>query len=464
MQAAQVLAGYTLGGADLLRRAMGKKIKEEMDKQREMFVQGAKEHNDIPKDKANHIFDQIAAFAGYGFNKAHTAGYGLVSYWTGWLKANYPVEFMAASMTLDMGNTDKLSVFKQELDRMGIALLPPDINESEVEFKVEGEAIRYALAALKGVGEGAMERLVEIRAEGGRFKDLGDFVARMDQKVMNKKQFEGLVCAGAFDSVFDDRAQLHANIELLIRHAAAQAEERESGQVSLFGGDDGAQSSDLPPFITAEPWDPLERLSAEFKAVGFFLSAHPLDGRAEQFVRMNVKTMGDVERELEDKPATRTQMAGILIKKQERVSSKSGNKFAFLQMSDSTGVYEVMIFSDTLARSRSFLEPGTALLVTVDAESKEDQVRYTGQRIEPLEEAMASKLQSITIEMDAPAPAAKLKEFLDIEGHGMVQVIMMVVLQNGGRAEVKVPGRWSLSPQAINQIRKTPGVCDIREG
>lgn len=461
MQAAQILSGYSLGGADLLRRAMGKKIKEAMDAEREKFVKGAADYNNVSADHAGAVFDQIAKFAGYGFNKSHAAAYALIAYQTAWLKANYPVEFMAALMTLDMGNTDKLSSFKQDLDKLGIRLLGPDINQSSVEFKVEDGAIRYALAALKGVGEGAMERLIEERVANGTYKDLADFAARMDSKAMNKRQFEGLVCAGAFDSVFPDRAQLHAGVETILKHASSLADEKESGQVSLFGGEDSTK--ELPPLPAGEPWDPLDKLSYEFGAVGFYLSAHPLDSRAEQFARMNVKMMADVEEELNDKPSTRVQMAGILIKKQERVSSKSGNKFAFLQLSDSTGVYEVMIFSDTLARSRDFLEPGTPLLVTVDAESREDQVRYTGQRVEPLEEAMANKLQEVVIEMDASAPAARLKEFLDIEGEGRVKIMMLLILANGRYAEMRVPGYWSLSPQAINQIRKTPGVLDIRE-
>ncbi|MEM6780806.1 MAG: DNA polymerase III subunit alpha [Pseudomonadota bacterium] len=461
MQAAQILSGYSLGGADLLRRAMGKKIKEAMDAEREKFVKGAKEHNDVGADQAGMVFDQIAKFAGYGFNKSHAAAYALIAYQTAYLKANYPVEFMAALMTLDMGNTDKLSAFKQDLDKLGIKLLPPDINSSDVAFKVEDGAIRYALAALKGVGEGAMEKLVEERNANGAFIDLSDFVERIDTKMMNKRQFEGLVCAGAFDSVFPDRAELHGGIETLLKHASSKADERESGQESLFGDD--AVVNELPPLPQTDSWDPLEKLGYEFGAVGFYLSAHPLDSRADQFARMNVKMMANVEADLQDKPTTRVQMAGVLIKKQERVSAKSGNKFAFLQLSDSTGVYEVMIFSDTLARAREFLEPGTSLLVTVDAESKEDQVRYTGQRIEPLEEAMANKLQEVVVEMDASAPAAKLKEFLDIEGEGRVKILMMLLLSNGRRAEIHVPGYWSLSPQAINQIRKTPGVLDIRE-
>jgi len=463
MQAAQILAGYTLGGADLLRRAMGKKIKSEMDAQREQFVKGAATHSGVPADQAEAIFEQIEKFAGYGFNKSHAAAYALVAYQTAWLKANYPVEFMAATMTLDAGNTDKLALFKQELDHMGIRLLPPDVNQSGVMFGVEDGAIRYALAALKGVGAGAMEKLVAERRAKGLFKDMADFVARTDHKVMNKKQFESLVSAGAFDQLYPDRSQLFGNIELMIRHIAAQSQERESGQVSLFGDAGAGGTSTLPTFAKVPYWDPLEKLKYEFDAVGFYLSAHPLDTKAEQLRRQGIIPMADVAREIEHKASSRVKMAGVLIKKQERVSAKSGNKFAFLQMSDATGVYEVMIFSDTLAANRGILESGNTLLLTVDAESKDDQVRYTGQTIALLDEAMASKLTEIVVHLDAPAPAAKLKELMAVEGKGLVKVTLYAHVPGGSAAELTLKGRHAVSPAFIQAIRSTPGVVRVEE-
>lgn len=473
MQAAQILSGYSLGNADLLRRAMGKKIKEAMDAEREKFVVGAAEHKQIGADIANEIFDQIAKFAGYGFNKAHSAGYGLVSYWTAWLKANYPVEFMAASMTLDYGNTDKLAVFKQELDRAGIPLLPPDVNASDVMFSVEErdgkKAIRYALAALKGVGEGAMEKLVEERREKGSFKDLADFICRMDSKTMNKKQFEGLVCAGAFDKLYSDRAQLLAGGEMLLRHAHALAEERESGQTSLFGGDDnGADSGGLealPPLPAAESWDQLEKLRREFDAVGFYISAHPLDARSEQLERLGIVPVVRAAVALAERPSSRLQMAGVLIRKQERISAKSGNKFAFLQVSDSTGVYEVMIFSDTLARCREFLNPGTALLLTVDAEVKEgeEQPRYTGQDIAPLDQALAGKLREVRVHLNGVHAVQPLKAALTEAGKGPVQVFIIAHLPGGTEAELSLRGRWSIPPDMLTCLRRAEGVQDVQE-
>lgn len=460
--AAQALAGYTLGGADLLRRAMGKKIKEEMDAQREMFVSGAKEHNDVPADHANKIFDQIAAFAGYGFNKSHAAAYALIAYWTAWLKANYPLEFMAASMTLDLGNTDKLSIFKQDLDRMDVPLHQPDINKSFPTFVVEGEGVRYALAALKGVGEQAMKDIVAERLENGPFESLENFAERIDPKVMNKRQYERMTCAGSFDSLNNNRAQISAGAEIVLRYGQTLAEERASGQVSLFGGEDSGPGLGMPDLPDVPPWDPLERLANEFAAVGFYLSAHPLDSRAQQFENLGVTSVRGVEERMVNAQAMRFQMAGVLLKKQERVSQK-GNKFAFLQLSDPTGVFEVMVFSDLLFASKEHLVAGTPLLLGVEAEQREDQVRYSATRIEPLDEALEGKIRQIQIHMDAGSPARKVKEFLDIEGQGLAEIVLNVRVDQNRIAQIKLPGRWNLSAQARNVIRAENGVQEILE-
>ncbi|HEU4838943.1 MAG TPA: DNA polymerase III subunit alpha [Micavibrio sp.] len=495
MQAAQILSGYTLGGADLLRRAMGKKIKAEMDAQQEMFVLGAAEHSGVSGEQAAMIFVQIEKFAGYGFNKSHAAAYALVAYQTAWLKANYPVEFMTALMTLDYGNTDKLAVFKQETQRMEIPLMPPDINKSGVMFTVEkiqspsprpsphggeGEAlalsppgrglgegeetliIRYALAALKGVGHGAMEKVVQEREEKGAYKDIEDFVNRLDARVLNKKQFEQLICAGAFDSIFNGRAKLYENIEMLLRHAQSQADERSTGQVSLFGGDAGG-GTPLPPLKDAQEWDVLEKLRYEFDAVGFYLSAHPLDTKAAQLERMKIIPFARLPEELDRRMSGRVQMAGILIKKVEKVSAKSGNKFAFLQMSDATGVYEVMLFSETLSRSRQFLEPGNALLLTCDADIKDEQVRLLGQLIAPLDETLASKLAELNVHIDAGAPVKKIHDLIESEGQGAVKITVFAHTPEGDVAEIALKGRWSMSPASITAIRSTAGVIRIAE-
>ncbi|HZF35143.1 MAG TPA: DNA polymerase III subunit alpha, partial [Candidatus Angelobacter sp.] len=351
IQIAQTLSGYSLGGADLLRRAMGKKIKSEMEAQRKNFVDGAIARG-VPAPKAAQIFELVDKFAGYGFNKSHAAAYALVAYQTAWLKANYPVEFFAASMTLDLGNTDKLNVFKQELDRLKIKLLPPDINRSRATFTVEdpgdsplfarggipgfnpgttapffGGAIRYALAAVKGVGQGAMDALVKVREEGGPFRDLFDFTARLDSQLLNKRQLENLVAAGAFDSLNPNRHQSFAAIETILRHAQSAASERDSQQVSLFGDIEPAGGRRFALPVVAD-WPALDKLAKEFEAIGFYLSAHPLDAYGASLKRLGVIRFGDIPAWLSTRPpSTRAKLAGVVVSRQERTSAR-GNRFA----------------------------------------------------------------------------------------------------------------------------------------
>src|SRR5262249_25690244 len=321
MQIAQLLAGYSLGSADLLRRAMGKKIPAEMEAQRQLFIEGASGRG-VDGGLADHIFDQMAKFAGYGFNKSHAAAYALVAYQTAWMKANHPVEFLAALMTLDLGNTDKLNVFRQELTRLGIRLLPPDINRSEVSFAVEpGDkpAIRYALAAVKGVGAQAMEEIIAERKAHGPFKDLADFARRLDAKSFNRRQFESLAKAGAFDCLNPNRAQTFAATEQLLRWASLAAEERESRQESLFG----AMDSSLAPHLSlpaVDDWPPVERLQHEFAAIGFYLSSHPLDPYGKSLERAGILRIAELPAGLAANGATRFKLAGIVIGKKERNS------------------------------------------------------------------------------------------------------------------------------------------------
>ena len=460
MQAAQILAGYTLGNADLLRRAMGKKIQSEMDAQRQLFVKGAADNSQVPPKQANAIFDQIAKFAGYGFNKAHSAAYALIAYWTAWLKTHYPLEFMAASMTLDMGNTDKLAIFKQDLDRMGIKLMPPDVNKSQPDFAVEGEGIRYALGALKGVGAQAMAGIVNEREKNGVCKSLEDFVARLEPKLMNKRSMEHLAAAGAFESLNPNRAQMAGAAEIILRHTQSLKLEKDSGQVNLFDGEE--QGLGMPELPAIKDWDPFERLAKEFAAVGFYLSAHPLDSRRKQLESLGITTISDVEAILNEKSAARLQMAAVLLKKQEKISAK-GNKYAFLQLSDPTGIFEATLFSDVLNQSREYLEAGQTLLLSVDAEQREDQVRYTVQKIAPLDKALEGKIREIQIYMNSANPAPKIKQFLDIEGKGAMQVTLFINLPDKRQAKLQLPGRWSLSAQARNKIRVEEGVVEILE-
>ncbi|MGA0394661.1 MAG: DNA polymerase III subunit alpha, partial [Rhodospirillales bacterium] len=312
MQIAQELAGYTLGAADILRRAMGKKIKAEMDAQRESFVEGATGRG-VPQDKASQIFDLVAKFAGYGFNKSHAAAYALVAYQTAYFKANYPVEFMAASMSLELNNTDKLNGFRQEIDRMDIPLLPPDINQSGVSFTVERQdneegAIRYALAALKNVGSAAMQSLVSEREDNGKFSSIGDFAQRLDSRAVNKRQLENLVRSGSFDGLDKNRRKLHSSIENILRFASAATQDRESDQIGLFGEEASAAPDLAMPDIAN--WAPMDRMHEEFEAVGFYLSSHPLSVYGKSLERIKAVPYADLVRASQSGPVT---MAGTII-------------------------------------------------------------------------------------------------------------------------------------------------------
>ncbi|MGH6945921.1 MAG: DNA polymerase III subunit alpha [Kiloniellales bacterium] len=456
MQIAQELAGFSLGQADLLRRAMGKKIKEEMEAQRKTFIDGAMARG-VPAAKAGDIFEQVNKFAGYGFPKGHAAAYALVAYQTAYLKANQPVEFLAASMTFDLGNTDKLNVFRQELDRLGIALLPPDINRSRADFSVESRpdgtpAIRYALAAVKNVGAQAMEALVEEREAKGPFKSASDFAARLDPKAANKRQIENLAAAGAFDSLNANRRQLHEAAETISRYAQAAAGERESNQINLFGG--AAAEPAALPLPRVEDWPAMDRLRQEFEAIGFYLSAHPLDAYGQGLARLGVVASAELPKLLAI-DAGRKKLAGIVVGRQER-TSRQGNRFAFAQLSDTSGVYEVVVFSDLLARSRELLAGSEPLLVAVDGRIDGEGVRLIAQEIGPLEEAVAKSAAGLKIFLREPEPLPSLKSLLAREQSGRGRVALVLGLGDGQEVELELSEGYRLGAplrQAIKAIR-----------
>ncbi|WP_448187383.1 DNA polymerase III subunit alpha [Azospirillum sp. sgz301742] len=464
MQIAQVLSGYSLGGADLLRRAMGKKIKEEMDAQRKIFCDGA-EARGVKAEQASLIFDQVMKFAGYGFNKSHAAAYALVAYHTAYLKANYPVEFMAASMTLDLGNTDKLNIFRQELGRLRIKLLSPDINKSTAIFSVENlgdgtKAVRYALAAVKGVGLPAMKSVVEERKKNGPYKGLFDFARRLDLKTINKRQLENLTCAGAFDGINPNRAQVHAALETVIRYAQAEAAERESGIGNLFaGGGGGLKEPDLPKVAD---WEPLEKLKHEFQSIGFYLSAHPLDGFAGPLGRMKVVKSAELTQAMGRGGSTRYKMAGIVVAKKEK-TAKSGNRFAFVELSDATGGYEVTLFSEVLAGNRDLLEPGKPVLLTVDAQRNGEEIRLTCQEIKPLEEAVASVSDGLKVVVRDDRPVANLKGMLERLQRGKGKVHVLVEIEPLKEVEIQLPGMYHISAQSRAALKAVPGVIEVVE-
>ncbi|MFN0041681.1 MAG: DNA polymerase III subunit alpha [Alphaproteobacteria bacterium] len=463
MQIAQVLSGYTLGAADLLRRAMGKKIKSEMAAQRQNFVNGAIGRG-VEKARAALIFDLVDKFAGYGFNKSHAAAYAMVAYQTAYLKANHPVEFLAASMTLDMGDTDKLGVFRQELDRLGIKLLPPDVNASEDVFAVEElpdgtRAVRYALAAVRNVGRTGMQSLVAERMRAGPFASLADFAMRVDARAINKRMIENLICAGAFDGLEPSRARGFAGAEAIIRRASQAAQERESRQTALFGGAAGDAGLRLPD----EPaWSDADRLRREFEAIGFYLSAHPLDAYAGSFERLGAMPFANLARHLAAGGPKHVKLVGTSIGRRERTSQK-GSRYAFVQFSDTSGFYEAVMFSEALAAARDMLDSGAPLLLDCEARLEEETLRIAVQGVRPLDAAVADTPRAIRVYVSAADALPGLKGVMsrDARGRGRLSLVVSVAL--GREVEIALPGRFALAQPTCAALKSLPGVLDVRE-
>jgi DNA polymerase-3 subunit alpha len=459
MQAAQILAGYSLGEADLLRRAMGKKIRSEMQKQRSRFVSGCVER-DIERGQAEAIFELLARFADYGFNKSHAAAYALVAYQTAFMKANYPVEFVAASMTLDMGNTDKLSEFRAEAERLGLKVESPSVNRSGVDFEVEGSTIHYALAALKGVGRQAVEAIVEARDERP-FVDLSDFAARINPRAVNKRVLESLAAAGAFDALEGNRARVFAAVDAVLATAQRAYDDVAVGQSELFVGGAARQ-----PLVLGhvEPWLPAERLQKEFDAIGFFLSGHPLDDYAAALKRMRVQSWAEFARAVRA-GASAGRVAGTVVARIER-RTRTGSKMGIIELSDPTGHYEAVVFSEGLAQFRDLLEPGAAVLLTLSAELQGDEVRARIQMVEPLDQAAAKLAKGLRVFLRDETPIESVAKRLEGPASGRAapdngEVALVLMLGEGTEVEVKLPGRFKVSPQIAGAIKAVPGVVAV---
>ncbi len=472
MQIAQVMAGYSLGDADLLRRAMGKKDKAEMAKQQARFVEGALK-NGVGKSDAVYIFELVDKFAGYGFNKSHAAAYALVSYHTAYLKANFREEFLAASMTLDMGNTDKLAMFAAEARKSGIVVKPPCVNASDVDFLAEPPtaarsadpkapeprgAIRYSLAALKNIGASAVATIVAQREAKGPYKSLADFAARLDPKALNKRGLETLSMAGAFDALEPNRALVKGNVDLIMGEANRRGADAAIGMMDMFGG------ADVPPQLplrAAPAWTPMEKLQEEFDAIGFFLSGHPLDQYEKVLAKLGVRRFTDFEL-LADRGgiATSGRLAGIVISARERRSQK-GNKFAFAMFSDTSGQFEAVIFSDTLAQAGNLLDAGTPLLLTVEAERDGETLKMRVQGLESLNRAAESVGRGLRLVLDPrQMKLAELKKMLKPGTKGAIEIWMTVL---GREVPIKLPGNWDVSPVQAGNISTLPGVLEVLE-
>ncbi|PPR78295.1 MAG: DNA polymerase III subunit alpha [Alphaproteobacteria bacterium MarineAlpha3_Bin5] len=456
MQIAQKLSGYSLGNADLLRRAMGKKIQAEMSAQRKIFVDGA-EGRGVDRKQASNIFDLVDRFAGYGFNKSHAAAYALLAYQTAYLKANYPIEFLAASMSLEINNTEKINIFRQELDRLNIPLFPPDINKSEVVFSVEKSGIRYALAALKNVGEGAMQKLVEEKKLNGFFQSISDFMARMDPQSLNKRQLESLVRAGVFDKLENNRLKLFNGIEQILHSANIAYADRNSNQEKLFGNEEVQPKVTL---VNEKDWSPVERLKQEFESIGFYLSAHPLDPYSKNLARLQVLTSAEII--ASRKTSSSVKLAGTLIGKKERTSAK-GNKFAFLNFTDTAGNFEVTCFAEILNELREKLVIGTSFIIRAGVVFEGDVARFTANKIEPLEKVASTFDLNLKIWIDQPCPLQALHEILHREGKGNGLVTIVTKIANRNEVEINLGESFRVSPELLLAIKTIPGVLDAQE-
>jgi DNA polymerase-3 subunit alpha len=462
MQISQDVAGYSLGGADLLRRAMGKKIRSEMEAQRKTFVDGAVK-NGVPEDKAGAIFDMMEKFAEYGFNKSHAAAYALVAYQTAYLKANHPVAFLAASMTFDMDKTEKLANHMQEASRIGIPILPPDVNRSAADFRTEVRsdgtpAIRFALAAVKRVGMQAMKDMVAARDRP--FESVADFAGRVDPKLLNKMQVENLARAGAFDTLEKNRARMVAGAEVVLRRAQAKAEERSSSQIGLFGGGDSRPEPLRLPDIP--DWPELERLSQEAEAVGFHLSAHPLDTYRESLRKLGVTPISHAQVRAEA-GVGRIKLAGTVVNSKER-TTRTGSRMAWVRISDSSGSTEVTLFSEVLLRSREWLKEGSAILITCEAKMESDTLRLTAMDLQPLDKAAADLRQKLRLVIEDEAAIGLVQALLQREGAGKGTVDIWARTAPGQEVQVPLPGYFNVSPRLAQAMKVLPGVAHVEAG
>ncbi len=458
MQIAQILSGYSLGEADMLRRAMGKKIRAEMDQQRERFVSGAVERG-LVKNKANEIFDLLAKFADYGFNKSHAAAYALVSYQTAWMKANHPVEFLAASMQLDISNTEKLAVFRQEASSQGIDVVPPSVQTSQAGFDVRDGRIYYALAAIKGVGEGAVVQIVEDRDANGTYRDLTDFFTRIDTRHANKRTLENLICAGALDCFGNGREQLIAGIDRLAGHASRTQSDRASGQDDMFASGPTVSRIELP---AAANWLPSERLHREFQSIGFYLSAHPLDEFRPLMQKMRVQLYADFERSVRA-GASAGRLAGTVTGRQER-KTRLGKKMGIIQISDPSGQYEAVLFEEGLAQFRDLLEPGQSVIILAGADMRPEGVSIRIQSVEPLEKLASREIHNLRIYVRDEAPLKLIAPMLSQSARDRADGrVSFIVIKDDGAQEIEIElrERFNVSHPVARALKAVPGVMDV---
>jgi DNA polymerase-3 subunit alpha len=431
-----------------------------MDAQRATFVEGCAKHNDISSAKANELFDLIDKFAGYGFNKSHAAAYALLTYQTAWLKAHHRAEFYAASMSFDLALTDKLAMFVEDMRRGGIECLPPEINCSSAHFTVEAGKVRYALGALKGVGEKAMEELVTERERGGLFTSLEDFAARIDPRLLNRRQLESLAGAGAFDSIKAERAGVFAAAETILAHAASAHEQRTSGQAGLFG----ANSAEAAPIrLPRETWTLAQRMAAERDAFGFYFSAHPVDSARHLMAAHKVKSFSEIaEMQVKEGERVGSTMAALIEETRWRTSAR-GRRYMMATLSDNSGQFVATAFdeeaTDALETAAKSGQCGL-LSVELDRRAGDDMPRVTIKRFQPLSElAKRTRLQMTIRVSDKTAIGQIARELADARGsNGLVRFIV----PTGDGEAVVVAGRdFLLDGELAARVERISGEGSI---
>jgi len=485
MAAASKLAGYSMGQADLLRRAMGKKDKEKMAKERANFIAGCARTNEIGEKKANAIFDLLEKFAGYGFNKSHSAAYALISYQTAFLKANHPVEFMAGLLSNEINNTEKISVLVSECKRMGITILPPDVNRSGLKFvpetvaavydrrpqdeeiengghspPLQGRAIRFGLAAIKNVGEGAMELAIRERERGGDFKSLEDFCSRLDSRIANRKMLESLVKCGAFDFLHRERAELFACIDDALASSAAAHRDRMAGQVSLFG--DAHEHVAPARKRSVTPWSDREKMSYEKELLGFYVTGHPLDGYADVIANRKYQSIASLG-ELSDRSTFR--VAGAITQVDKKFTRKEGKPFAVVWLEDLTGTLELVVWNELYLECAEKLVPGNVVGIRGKLDLRDESLRATAEKLRLLsfEVPRASNPAGVVtpplcLHFSANAGSAELREVQALlaasPGHRPVQLIFETAEGETLRVDAGAAFHVSVTAELEEQLQR----------
>lgn len=464
MQIAQVLSGYSLGEADMLRRAMGKKDQAEMDRQKSRFVSGAVERN-VDGVLAASIFELVNEFAGYGFNKSHAAAYALISFRTAYLKALHPVEFIAATMSLDIANVEKLAQFYQEAKRMGLEIAPPCVNTAFADFEVRDGKVIYALGALKNVGVEAMRHVVIERDTNGPFKDLFDFARRVDTRIVNKRAFENLARSGAFDCIEPNRARALAASGLLQSIGSRAAQERASDQVSLFG--DVVETMAEPDLPNPVPWTGIDQLDHELSAIGFYLGGHPLDSFSDILEKRKVTFSADIQERCRSGMEV-MRLAGVVRKRQERMS-KRGKRFCYLELSDSTGDFEVFVGEDLLGARREIMVAGGLVMVTAKVDERDGEIKIFSNTIEPLlvDTSIKPKGLKLRLRSATPESLSHLERCLDglrsapSKTSGYLEII--APLGHNREGHWRLPGKIGIDPTIQAAIKATKLIETIEE-